>query len=733
MIIPHIISRLPYLWRSLSSYSKKLTSYSVSIQEAEESSRELRELVVKTLDLDNRLARRFERLQMQRAISPDPLLVDNASSILSKDECDTIHPCASENGNDPSGAAGDERYFGFAFEEDLQATRVYGRITHKPSYLSLPSSAGVSRGLSYLSEFSLSQVSNISVISLPVSAAELYNFEHYSDICYDSSMPGDSIHHLRQHTMTSQEIQRFDEIDMAWGGCRELTGVKSNDSHEHGDLGLSDMSKDTKLTKPDPVNENLLSHNSPSYQQVDRYNARWPETSAAERPAMAKGDLYQKFDRDKGLQTAMREYIPVMKKFRAQYGETKTWTSFTTLEKLMRLSHLQVLELSQEVYDDLRRRNAEANQDSTSYQLWTTYLPLENHSHPQRNEARKKLSTLSVHKFCDLIDDVTKELTRRCHELANSTPIPQGLSSGHRLITGVQTGLCSTTSMMSQSGRKVYWGEILSCLTCYYDPEMIKVQTEADSDISMVSVASTVVNDEGPERSSLKAWNKLPQPAQESSLDSLVADLKHKSSIRHSLHDRQRWAWPKMGLHPRIRTLSDGKPASLLTHEPIARTKSLSEASRDRYHDCAIEHSYPAERELLGPSDDNQALRRSLSSEVKYESQEVNSLYDVSPRHSLRGHGHGSDVGTDAEGNDAQTKALRITTARYPSLSNRKEIFPAANTTFDVTSWSDAPKICSASPSVASEGKKVLSILKRVSCQAPPEPKDGGLGGVPFF
>ena len=67
----------------------------------------------------------------------------------------------------------------FSFEQDLQASRVYGRIAHRPSRLSLASSAGRSRGCSYLSEFALSEVSHISILSLRIPPSKIYNTNDY--------------------------------------------------------------------------------------------------------------------------------------------------------------------------------------------------------------------------------------------------------------------------------------------------------------------------------------------------------------------------------------------------------------------------------------------------------------------------------------------------------------------------------------------------------------------------
>ena len=69
--------------------------------------------------------------------------------------------------------------FRHAFEEDLRTSRVYGRTISKANRLSV-SSSKFSIGWSFLSTTSLSDVSNISVLSLPVSAEEMWNSQRYT-------------------------------------------------------------------------------------------------------------------------------------------------------------------------------------------------------------------------------------------------------------------------------------------------------------------------------------------------------------------------------------------------------------------------------------------------------------------------------------------------------------------------------------------------------------------------
>ena len=84
----------------------------------------------------------------------------------------------------------------FTFEQDLGESKVYSRARRRKSLESLQS-AGPSFGWSCLSELSLAQVSNISVISLPLTANELANAKHYSW----TSTTEQIMRHTRPHMM----------------------------------------------------------------------------------------------------------------------------------------------------------------------------------------------------------------------------------------------------------------------------------------------------------------------------------------------------------------------------------------------------------------------------------------------------------------------------------------------------------------------------------------------------
>lgn len=83
-------------------------------------------------------------------------------------------------------------------------------------------------------------------------------------------------------------------------------------------------------------------------------------------------------------------------------------------DKLQRLTGVQFLELSTDVYDELKRRESVARRPSNPNSAGPPpYLMPENNFHPKRNQARQKLSSLGPPRFRDLATDVFCELERR--------------------------------------------------------------------------------------------------------------------------------------------------------------------------------------------------------------------------------------------------------------------------------------------------------------------------------
>lgn len=90
--------------------------------------------------------------------------------------------CTSQNDNarsegTDSRAVSRRTYYRFTFEEELETSPVYKRAGLNHIRYSISSTS--SYGPSYLSGLSLSDVSNVSAIALPISPMELWNHQRY--------------------------------------------------------------------------------------------------------------------------------------------------------------------------------------------------------------------------------------------------------------------------------------------------------------------------------------------------------------------------------------------------------------------------------------------------------------------------------------------------------------------------------------------------------------------------
>ena len=99
---------------------------------------------------------------------------DNASTKSSGTVAPPIHP----PGNLPEVIQ--RNRFGFAFEEDLFASRVYRRPLFSDSGESLITSAARTTSSSILSALSLTDISNISILAIPIYSHEISNSNRYS-------------------------------------------------------------------------------------------------------------------------------------------------------------------------------------------------------------------------------------------------------------------------------------------------------------------------------------------------------------------------------------------------------------------------------------------------------------------------------------------------------------------------------------------------------------------------
>lgn len=124
-------------------------------------------------DMGRRL-RDMDHITIQRAASTVMSSRDDAGTKSSGTVTPAIHP----PGNLPEVIQRNQ--FGFAFEEDLFASRVYRKPLFSDSGESLVTSAARTTSSSILSALSLTDVSNISILAIPIYSHEISNSNRYS-------------------------------------------------------------------------------------------------------------------------------------------------------------------------------------------------------------------------------------------------------------------------------------------------------------------------------------------------------------------------------------------------------------------------------------------------------------------------------------------------------------------------------------------------------------------------
>ncbi|KAL9120454.1 MAG: hypothetical protein Q9187_002992 [Circinaria calcarea] len=163
-----ILQLLARLQTSKTSLSLMLTTLTcVSVDEAHASVQHLTTLVQQLLDLNADMSRRLRTLESPHHPSAHGAPIKLTSPGTGSD--DEVEPPPTYSTEGP----------GNTFEKDLSASRVYGRASLNPARLSVVSSTN-SVGWSLLSGLSLSDISNLSTISLPISSRELWNYHRYS-------------------------------------------------------------------------------------------------------------------------------------------------------------------------------------------------------------------------------------------------------------------------------------------------------------------------------------------------------------------------------------------------------------------------------------------------------------------------------------------------------------------------------------------------------------------------
>ncbi|KAI3333740.1 hypothetical protein F4824DRAFT_232537 [Ustulina deusta] len=170
-------SRLNTLVQRLQSHKSSLTLMLTIIQcksmeEAQSCTQKLCILVERMLESNRDLAERIRGLEREGSI-----ISKARSDIIPADGASTIRQPSATRGSllEP----GDIFAKRFAFEDDLESSRVYNRAIYRYSHISVTSTALYTTALSVFSKLSLSQVSSISFYALPVCAIDLHNSELY--------------------------------------------------------------------------------------------------------------------------------------------------------------------------------------------------------------------------------------------------------------------------------------------------------------------------------------------------------------------------------------------------------------------------------------------------------------------------------------------------------------------------------------------------------------------------
>ena len=132
------------------------------IDDFSESEKDVRASISALAELYQQILDINQEMSVNRATGE---LDDESSTILIRIRCSIAH---------------------FTFDQDLWSTRPYCRssnnVNQRQSAISLPSSVSQSVGWSFFSGVSISDVSDLSVLALPITANEVYNPDHLRSI-----------------------------------------------------------------------------------------------------------------------------------------------------------------------------------------------------------------------------------------------------------------------------------------------------------------------------------------------------------------------------------------------------------------------------------------------------------------------------------------------------------------------------------------------------------------------
>lgn len=176
------------------------TSSSVSHIVAERSRDALRELVQKLLESNHDISRRLQSMDHTRESESILTCFRNGSDV------EVINGAEKSAPDEPHRFEPSDRFYHqYSFEIDLDASRVYKRTQSYESDTSFTGSAVRTHAWSVLSGLSLSQISLVSAIALPVYSYEIFNSERYRPNLLDPRWAKDA-------TM-NPEVTRLDSVD----------------------------------------------------------------------------------------------------------------------------------------------------------------------------------------------------------------------------------------------------------------------------------------------------------------------------------------------------------------------------------------------------------------------------------------------------------------------------------------------------------------------------------------
>ena len=156
--------------------------------------------------------------------------------IAPDDRVDAIEKDSENIAKEPEKSQGSA--FGFTFDKDLNSSRPYARAMRRTSVYSTASSTLHTMGWSCLSDLSLAEVSEVSVIGLPITPQELWNGHRYrltdldpKSVSEKTQVParneladgGDkSISERKTETLDLRKVVSLGDSVQSFGGSLEL-------------------------------------------------------------------------------------------------------------------------------------------------------------------------------------------------------------------------------------------------------------------------------------------------------------------------------------------------------------------------------------------------------------------------------------------------------------------------------------------------------------------------------